>query len=278
MTICIAATCDCSNEPKIILCSDWQASTIVGASETTFKQRLLRKAWTAMYAGNASAALGLHSELASRFRGSHPIDDASAIQSVRGAMNARKKTLADEYIQGRYGLSYDDFLKIGKERLPGDLYLMAISTIRDMTIGVECIVAGFDGAYPVLIRGDEQCRVSIRESFTCIGEGEYLASSVLVHRAHDEMSPMNQSLYCVYEAKRYAERVRSVGKTTSLTIRYRDGSSHLVTAKGRELLSKKFDEYGPKEIGAIALTDECLRHHSGEPKSSASPSEGEQAS
>ena len=63
------------------------------------------------------------------------------------------------------------------------------------------------------------------------------------------MHPLNQTVYCVYEAKKYAERVSSVGKATFLVVVRPNGSSTMLAAKGRLYLDEQFAKYGPHAFG-----------------------------
>ena len=124
-----------------------------------------------------------------------------------------------------------------------------MTDVADITTGVDFIVAGFvHEQFPLLLLADQKGRISVRESFATVGEGEYPASSVLIHRAHDELNSLGDALYHVYEAKKYAERVRSVGKATSLMIVMPNNVTSLVTTEGRAFLDRRFEEFGPKAI------------------------------
>ena len=103
----------------------------------------------------------------------------------------------------------------------------------------------------MLLMTDDKARVSIEEDFAIVGEGLYLATSSLLQREYLDTFDFEKALYCVYEAKRYAERVASVGEYTSIRVLSSDGTRKIVNLETREKLGKIFLEYGPKN-----LTDE----------------------
>ncbi len=102
----------------------------------------------------------------------------------------------------------------------------------------------------------EHLRHQLGKILRVIGEGAYLAQSVLLQRGHSDVKSLEETLYCVYEAKRYAERVSSVGKDTLLVIVYANGKTETVTPQGFEFLAKKFSEYGPRQLGNDIQLDE----------------------
>jgi hypothetical protein len=176
------------------------------------------------------------------------LDDTNIVKLIRDALNDRKRALADEFTQGRYGMSYHDFLTHGKSQLPLDIFQRAILAIENLRIGADCIIAGFSDGFPILVETDQQCRAHIRESFTAIGEGAYLAHASLMHRQHDELGLLGTSLYSVFEAKKWAERVRSVGDFTSISVLSSDGKFQRVSGSGKSFLEQQFNVFGPKTV------------------------------
>jgi hypothetical protein len=60
MTIGIATTCDFgTDDPKVILCSDWQVTSELGAAQTHFKEYRLAKGWHCLYAGSPLLSAGI---------------------------------------------------------------------------------------------------------------------------------------------------------------------------------------------------------------------------
>ena len=80
-----------------------------------------------------------------------------------------------------------------------------------------------------------------------VGEGEVLATSVLLHREHSDLSTFDRALYCVYEANKYAERIPSVGQTTSMCVITRDSLKGIKT-EVTAWLDEQFKKFGPQEI------------------------------
>jgi hypothetical protein len=82
------------------------------------------------------------------------------------------------------------------------------------------LVAGVDssGAYLFVVREDGEPLDFTSPGFTAIGNGAVLATAILYCNPLVKDAPLEEGVYCVYEAKRAAECLESVGKTTDMVI------------------------------------------------------------
>ena len=71
---------------------------------------------------------------------------------------------------------------------------------------------------------------------------------MLLFRDHSEIDSLGNTLYTVYEAKVFAERVPSVGDNTNITIFYADGEWHKPTLEQEKLIRNKMSKYFPKPV------------------------------
>jgi hypothetical protein len=249
MTVCIAAACDfAATEPKVILCSDTQLSGSLGSTQALHKQFVLAPGWFAAFSGAPDAARDLFIRMRRKFLFMKVEDENTVLSLVREAMNERKKMLSDEYVNSKFAMSYDDFLKSGKAQLAESRHLAAAQAIETMPIGADFLVVGFVLGYPLIIETNQQCRAAIRDAFAAIGDGGYLAHASLLHREHSEIHLFNKAVYHVYEAKKWAQRNRSVGDATHMIILHMDGSVDGLGSVGAESLDKIFTIYGPKDL------------------------------
>jgi 20S proteasome alpha/beta subunit len=182
MTVCIAAIAESTakTEPKIVLCYDWKVSTAIGSAENKYKLTHIGADWVCLSSGNESDTIAFTRLLRLKFGyrgGDITVDETNAIQLVRDATAARKKEKADELTQGRYAISYDDFLKIGKEKFPPEIYRDTITEIGKLGLNADCLVCGFAENDPTIIETDSQGHVSIIDDFSAVGEGAYLAQA-----------------------------------------------------------------------------------------------------
>ncbi len=265
VTICIAAGCSTTADAsgnKIILCTDWLASSSLGASDTMLKQRPVGKGWICLGAGVANEILALNSLLQVGIDSENEVDETNIVTIVGNALKARKLQKADEYTVSRYGISYNDFIDIGKEKFPEEIFRRAFLRIESVEIECRLILAGFSEGFPFILDTDKNCRVSIREDFSAIGEGAYLAQASLLQREYMDIRNIEDALYCIYEAKKHAERVPSVGDYTLISVLSPDGSTVNIAKEAMKALEKHFEELGPKKVpkdislGSKLLEDE----------------------
>lgn len=87
---------------------------------------------------------------------------------------------------------------------------------------VACLITGFIGGNPVMFSvhvENGKATMSVQHDHWAIGEGAYLANTLLNHRGYD---PLNADVatasYLVYEAKRFSEAVSTVGPKTWLKV------------------------------------------------------------
>jgi 20S proteasome alpha/beta subunit len=160
-------------------------------------------------------------------------------------------------------MSFEEFRQ-NRLQFPDDLYRRDMDEIAKVPLDLDCIIAGFEtNGLPMLLQIDTAWGVKIREDFAVSGEGAYLAQSVMSHRSHTSIytktQTLSQALYCVYEAKRYAERVVTVGKNTWLVVYSHDGGGQVVYPDRMAFLEEQFKKYGPQELGPIPWNEEFFR-------------------
>ena len=135
---------------------------------------------------------------------------------------------------------------------PADLYGHDMNAIKQIVVEVDCILAGFltDGL-PILIQANGYSGVQIREDFAVAGEGAYLAQSGMLHRDHSDVNQLAQTVYCIYEAKKYAERVSSVGQVTYLAIARKNNDVRMLGTVGETYLINYSMVLDQNHLGAL---------------------------
>jgi hypothetical protein len=252
VTVCIAAGClervGDDEEPRIILCTDWRASSALGTAELKLKLRRMYKEWWCLTSGSETEIETIIPPLKNAFKEAQTIDETNICAIIRNALSARKKEKINEFIQGRYGISYDDFLHFGKDKFPSDIHREAFLSLSEIKLGCTFIFAGLTDRHSiVLIDTTDAGRVAIREDFVTIGEGAYLAQASLLQRKFNGVKDLPEALYMIYEAKKFAEEIGSVGPRTTLAIIGPD-TRRDVNAEGLKKLEAHFKKFGPQKI------------------------------
>ncbi len=251
MTVCIAAECRDNNDLKLVFCSDTMASGALGSSEMQFKYRTLEVGnWYCLFSGDIEQANGLVESIQKEFeKNTTGVSYNKILEIVRAAVFARKVEKISDHIVGKFGISYDEFLETSHERFPNDVFRKTFMEISSIELGAEVLVAGFGGfKYPTICGVRSNCQVYLAEDYACIGEGRYLAESALMLREYSDVDSLPVALYKVFEAKKYAERVPSVGSYTSLCTL--DSSKEFCTFTGaaKTVLANQYQKYGPQKI------------------------------
>lgn len=254
MTICIAAACTDMVEGKrvqyLVLCSDSRLSSALGSADAYSKHRSLTLSgkWVALTAGEEPSIVSLYKTYIPLFRDETNLQFDTLDRTMKQGAANRKSELCDELIQRKFGMSYSDFLAIGRDQFPPDLYYGTMKEVENLDLGAEFILAGFMGDYTEIYVCEQSAKVYAIEHFACVGEGSYLATSVLLRRSQNLGMELRRTLYDVYEAKRAAEHIGSVSKFTQMRIMTADGKCEWASPHLLKQLSDWYDTYGPKDV------------------------------
>lgn len=248
MTVCIAAICRDNDEEKIVLCSDKRMSSGLGSSEAGRKELSLRHGWRCLVSGDEDHFLALVRLYDIHFADKDRLTYANLDEAMKAPLYQRKKAIAEEYIRKRFAISHEEFVKFGKERLPADLFHEANQVINHTDLRASLIVAGFLGPSPEIYYTDEHCGAHPVMNFATIGEGSHLAHSVLLRREQIGWNSLSSTLYNVYEAKRYAESIGSVGPGTNITVMKSDGTKRITSHELDSQLAEAYKKYGPQKV------------------------------
>jgi hypothetical protein len=242
----------------MIVCSDLRVSSALGTAETHVKQHSLPQGWCCMGSGDSVGITSLEYFVYSELSHLTEIDETNIVPTVSLAMQKRKSELAQQYVGVKFGIDYESFLKFGKERFNNEIFRNALLDIAGIPIRASLLICGFYKTSPLICVTTTSGAVSIIDHFGVIGEGAPLANSVLLHRSHDETKLLSESIYSVFEAKKYAERVSSVGENTNIRIMDANGTMRSVGKEGITWLQARFEEFGPKHIKRMPTFDESF--------------------
>lgn len=260
MTVCIAAVCEENIAPKIVICTDRKVGGALGSAETMLKTRWIGNGWKCLTSGTDNDILATLRLFKNHVNKEQIIDETNVLRIVRAALNERKFDKANELIQGKFAIPYSEFLAAGKARFPDDQFRAVMSEVELIEIEAVFIIVGFADRFPILIKTDRTCGAVIKEDHVVIGEGGYLAQAALLSREHHNIETLERTLYSVFEAKKFAEGVPSVGTTTAIYVLYADGGVGYVTAEGNDFLEEQYKQFGPKKLCGDALSEFVKLH------------------
>jgi len=247
MTVCIAAACHDGDVSKIVLCSDTKLSSALGSAETGHKDLYLPHGWRILTAGDEPEIIALYQLYYRQFLNSDNVTAENIDKSMKTPLRQRKTDLSDEFTFSRYNMSYADFVTVGKEKFPDEEFRNAVRSVAALRLRANMILAGFIGA-PEIYYTDNEGVARAANDFAIIGEGEYLAHAALMRREQNSRSTLHETLYNVYEAKRYSEAIGSVGKRTQMSIIAANAKRELTSFNVDRQLEECYKEYGPRPL------------------------------
>lgn len=248
MTVCTAASCDDKGEDKVVICTDKRSGSALGSSETAFKNLELKHGWRCLTSGSEADINSLVRLYEVHFSDSKNLTHAKIESIIKYPLHERKRHIADDYIQNRFAMSYAEFINSGKEKLPSDLFNDALQKIDAIPLGAELIIVGFLGSVSEIYSTETNGRTQLATHFAIVGEGEYVASSSLLRRKQHNWTSLECTIYNLYEAKRAAETVGSVGRETDISILSKDGSLQYTSFGLDAQLKEMYKKYGPKPL------------------------------
>jgi hypothetical protein len=124
MTICIAAVCHASREggTKILLCTDWRVSGLMGSAETAHKQPLLAEGWVCLTAGDPREINAIVPSIQKAFEGAGVVDETNVGRLVQECLRTRLAQKRDDLSHSRFSKSYQEIYDTGKDKLPHDVF------------------------------------------------------------------------------------------------------------------------------------------------------------
>ncbi len=259
VTLCIAAACQDRDKARIILCSDTKVEAGVAGAEIEDKLRCLVPGWPALLAGNLAKAEELV-DFYTNYLNPRRLTEKNIIMEFKKPAYLFKRHLANEYTQKTLGLSYDQFLRIGKRVLPERQFERILEEIEYQTYGrlepesCSLLFCGFLKGDSYIFKVASDGTSVYVEHFEVIGVGAYVALPALYQRKHYYDVPLEQAIYHVYEAKKLGEIVPGVGKDTRIDIigPNRQGRTKeqlkSVNADGMALLKERYKRLGLKPV------------------------------
>jgi 20S proteasome alpha/beta subunit len=251
VTLCIAGACQYRNKPMIVTCTDWKVSSSFGASETADKLRWLKPPnWIALTAGGAASADALVRAYRAGLK-DKPITEDNATQLFNEVAVGQMTWMKNNLVERLLGVTYEHLRLKGKKEFPESVLLDTYIKLREVNLGASLIVAGFvphqKSMKPLICKIDRRGEVTVTDHFEAIGEGRNVANPPLLRRQYTSDVSLMDAIYRLYEAKKLAEIVPSVGEDTSIDILFPTGEmQQLRDPHGFDVVEKMFRKYGPR--------------------------------
>jgi hypothetical protein len=226
-------------------------------------------------AGTQSRAIELSTEIDQTLRQrSSPIGQdyvaPNWAEILKDAVLKQKHRIANEMVAGRFGITYDQLIKIGNQKFPPDVYRDIISEISRTSLDCWLLVIAFSQTDPRIFRINASGMVERCTNFAAIGTGIYLAESALFQRSHRSTNDLGTTIYNVFEAMRVGSNAPGVGDQFEIAIVEWDYWEESATNEGNikwsflslpyyELLERKFKRFGPQPTGIVRIRPRLIQ-------------------
>lgn len=220
MTVCIAALCE---KAKIaIAITDKKISSAYGDTESDlfFKWRLIHPQWAVMFAGDDVTQISdIVNAAEKRMTGTDGSIEAARSHVEEAYKNVRLKRAEDLYLASR-GWTLAEFKKRGLELAGENLFLQIDRTITNVKLGISILAIGFanDKAHIFSVENPGISRDHSIPGFHAIGDGDINALSCLYQRGLRPETYAAKAIYYLFEAKKYAQKIGSVGEKTDIWV------------------------------------------------------------
>lgn len=263
MTLCIAASCvDEKDNRCIVVASDWKAEVgeYTGAEIQNKLYWLWSNSWPVLVSGTASDAQDLIATFRSSFNRKQ-ITEANARDRITEALLLHKKKFTDEYVRAVTNVSFDYF-RDNKEKIDPVLWSRVWNNIGKIKADCRLILCSFAAGVPLMFQVDanfaampEERLVVPEENFLAIGTGSVIANSMLCFRGQNEDMSLNETVYNVFEAMRFAHQASAPGVGKAHAFSYLSASANgriiakRLKRKGIDFFRSQYEHLAPKKVG-----------------------------
>lgn len=246
MTVCIAAAYrEPDHRPGVVLCCDWRVEAGVASSESCDKLAFVKHGWPTLISDSVDAADRLI-EVCIETLASITLTASNVQAQLEIAAQERIQQIRHHHLMMKWSMSLGKFWEYSKMTPSPDWLLAMKDEIEKLELGAFLLVSGCidDGAHILRLQSDGEVFAFDNSAASAIGEGDGLAEAWLHWRKHEDNATLLDAIYNVYEAKRFAEMVGSVGTTyTSVYVLKPDQQVYSLTKTARDHLKARYADF-----------------------------------
>jgi hypothetical protein len=175
-----------------------------------------------------------------KIEGDFDVRIGTLLEGLRKAAHKRKRSVVEHYLAMKHAMTRDEFLKIGKDAFPLEMYSLIAKNIEDLSIGCEIIVSYVQDEEPVIIKIFMDGYVAIQENYACIGNGDIIAQSFLRQENWDQDMPLEECLLRIFSAKVASQKGTNVGEATTFDILVEGQGWHDISSEAFEFLTENY--------------------------------------
>ena len=217
MTVCIAAIGTKDGKEYVVAASDKMlTNSLIGGSfeHPTQKYKIINGKHIAMLAGNPLLFTELVSESAL------PKSSLKKIANdIKSSMKAKRLSHIEEEILGPFSLEKGVIGKVLEGEVPNRFMDSILDSIAKYRLDTLITLAGLEnGKGQVLLISETGVHDFTEIGFNTIGSGDVEATNTLLFQQQHRGTPLMETIYNVYKAKKNAEVADGVGKLTDIIV------------------------------------------------------------
>jgi len=227
----MAAICSDGNAgPLAVVAADRMVTlgNFIEFEHTVPKMALPTPFSVAMIAGDTLLGTRLARGVANELVGAAPSTDEIAARLAQRFVEMRRAELEHQILSLR-GLDLQMYYG-GQQGLNGNITMMLDSQMAQFNLGIELLVAGVDGEgahiFSVENPGQPERQHDVI-GYAAIGSGGIHAIQAMIGFRHSPTTPLRETVFQVYAAKRRAEVAPGVGLDTDMAIVSANGTVFL---------------------------------------------------
>jgi ATP-dependent protease HslVU (ClpYQ) peptidase subunit len=254
VTLCMAAICsDSKAGPLAVVAADRMVTlgNFIEFEHTVPKMAPSTPFSVAMIAGDTLLGTSLARNVAGEFVGAAPNTGDVAARLALRYVEMRRGELEHQILSLR-GLDLQSYYG-GQQSLNGNITAMLDNQMAQFNLGIELLVAGVDagGAHIYSIENPGQPeRQHDVIGYAAIGSGGIHALQAMIGFRHSPTTPLKETVFQVYAAKRRAEVAPGVGIDTDMAIISSNGTAILDEATLKKL-KEMYHHYGETTESAL---------------------------
>ncbi len=231
MTSCIAAVGTNDNGKHIVFATDRMITRpSLGEFESQFRKHYIFENCVVMIAGVPNHFQEIRNTLQ---KGKTCSEQATLLHEK--LKNLRRKQVEDR-ILSNFDLKWEDFKELIKAEKVNAVVEVLYSKIAEERLGVQLILAGFDGIDPKLfVISELGISPETEMGYCAIGEGQLQAINTFMFSKHYEGTNLKEAIYNVFKAKKNSEVAIGVGTVTDFGILNSEGASYSLKNESEEL-------------------------------------------
>jgi hypothetical protein len=138
---------------------------------------------------------------------------------IKTNFKLKREQIIESEIFSIFGINKEFFINSLNNPIPNPYIHAILDRVTNFKLNTGILLAGLDNSVAKICEINEFGILDLRPmNFHTIGSGQIQAQNTLLFQKHSKNTPLKETIYNVYKAKRNAEVMEGVGKETEILI------------------------------------------------------------